>query len=101
MHSGEWDKAEHELKKALDEESNDRDSFARLFYADVLSMLGRQAESLAVLEEGDALEEDSWAYETEQVSRLFHLERYADALRVMDGFNEKTRSMFTGIILLI
>ncbi|MDN7228035.1 tetratricopeptide repeat protein [Planococcus sp. N064] len=89
MHSGEWDKAEQVLKKAMIEESTDRDSFARLFYADVLSMVGRQAESLAVLEEGDALEEDSWAYETEQVSRLFHLERYVDALRIMDNFNEK------------
>ncbi|WKA56830.1 tetratricopeptide repeat protein [Planococcus shenhongbingii] len=88
VHSGEWEKAEGLLKQAMEEEDSKRHRFVRLGYADVLAMTGRKAESLAVLEEGDAQDPEDWTYRTELVRSYFLLERYEDAIRQITAINE-------------
>ncbi|MDN7242149.1 tetratricopeptide repeat protein [Planococcus sp. N028] len=89
IHSGEWEKAEQVLKSALEKEDVERSSYTRPLYAELLSMTGRQTDSLAVLQEGEETAPENWGYRIEQVSRLYHLGRYNDAISLMKEINEK------------
>ncbi|PSL36344.1 tetratricopeptide repeat protein [Planomicrobium soli] len=89
IHSGDWETAERILKTALAQGESERSNYTKLLYVDFLSMAGRQAESLALLQEWELAEPENWAFRIEQVSRFYHLEQYEEALHLMQELNQK------------
>lgn len=89
IHSGEWQEAERVLEQALSDEVTERSQQVRLLYADVLSMTGRPAEALAVLETGDGLVPGDWTYRADRIRMSFFLGRYEETLELMKHYNEE------------
>ncbi|MBT2571303.1 tetratricopeptide repeat protein [Planococcus sp. ISL-110] len=89
IHSGEWLEAERVLEKELGDAATERSEYVRLLYADVLAMTGRQKESLAVLEKGQALEPDNWTFRADIIRTLFFLGHYEKTLEGIAHYNEE------------
>lgn len=87
LHSGEWEKAEEGLTKALADESSERNEHVRLLLADHLSMTGRQEASLKMLQFGQAIYPGNWSFWMEQVRRLYLLGRYEETIELIANIN--------------
>ncbi len=89
LHSGKWDEAEEILSNALTDRNAERNDYVQSLLANHLSVVGRQRESLELLQEGQKLYPDNWSFWMEQVRRLFHLNRFEETMRLMEDINAK------------
>lgn len=89
LHSGKWDEAEELLRNSLTDRNAERNDYVRSLLADHLSVMGRQSESLGMLQEGQKLYPENWSFWMEQVRRLFHLNRFEESMRLMKDINAK------------
>ncbi|MGI2329095.1 tetratricopeptide repeat protein [Planococcus sp. YIM B11945] len=89
LHSGEWEKAESIFKNALLQEEANRKDYVLQLYAYFLAMTGRQAESLEMLQKGQAAYPENWSFSMEQVKRLCHLGRYQETIHLIKEINAR------------
>ena len=87
IHSGEWEKAEQLLEQAMKQPDPERAHYVRLLYADVLAITGRPEAALAVLEEGQRLEPQTWTFRADRIRTLFFLGHYDKVLEAIDHYS--------------